>query len=205
MPNSESIIFSEASNPQCAWGLGVSDTLFPLLVQILFSSIPPIKPVDDKPRRLTKLEQSQFALTEDLKAILVGLTLGDLFINKQNVNARLEFKQSLIHVDYLMEVYEQFKDFCPTDPKTVNPQADKRTGKVYSFIRFVSYSLPCFNPFYELFYDNGKKVVPLNIGELLTPLGLCYWICDDGTFNKEHKCAALNTHSFSLPEVNLLI
>jgi hypothetical protein len=79
---------------------------------------------------LTKLEQSQFALTDDLKAILVGLALGDLFINKQNVNARLEFKQGLIHVDYLMEVYERFKDFCPTVPKTVNPQADKRTAAV---------------------------------------------------------------------------
>ena len=38
----------------------------------------------------------------------------------------------------------------------------------------------------------------MNIGELLTPLGLCYWICDDGS-------AALSTHSFSLQEVNLLI
>ena len=31
-------------------------------------------------------------------------------------------------------------------------------------------------------YSEGKKIVPLNIGELLTALGLCYWICDDGSF-----------------------
>jgi hypothetical protein len=96
-------------------------------------------------------------------------------------------------------------DFCPTAPKTVNPQADKRTGKVHSFIRFVTYSLPCFNPFYGLFYMNGKKVVPLNISELLKPLGLCYWICDDGTFHKKQGYTAISTHSFSLAEVNLLI
>jgi hypothetical protein len=113
---SELAIFIETFNPQGAWGLVVSDSLSPLLVQILFSAVPPIKPVEDEPvdvksSRLTKLEQSQFALTEDLQAILEGLSLGDLFINKQNVNARLEFKQGLIHVDYLMEVYEQFKKF----------------------------------------------------------------------------------------------
>ena len=186
-------------------GSELTDTLAPAVAQIFFSSILPIKPADGKPHRLTKLEQSQFTISEDLKSILVGLALGDLFINKQNVNARLEFKQGLIHVDYLMEVYDRFKDFCPTVPKTVNPQADKRTGKVYSFSRFVTYSLPCFNPFYELFYENGKKIVPLNIGELLTPLGLCYWICDDGTYHKENGSAALSTHSFSLQEVNLLI
>lgn len=165
-------------------GSELTDTLAPAVDQIFFSSILPIKPADDKPHRLTKLEQSQFTISEDLKSILVGLALGDLFINKQNVNARLEFKQGLIHVDYLMEVYDRFKDFCSTVSKTVNPQAYKRTGKVYSFVRFVTYSLPCFNPFYELFYDNGEKFVPLNIGELLTPLGLCYWICDDGTYQK---------------------
>jgi hypothetical protein len=38
-----------------------------------------------------------------------------------------------------------------------------------------------------------KKVVPLNIDELLTPLGLCYWICDDGSFCKRDKAITLNT------------
>jgi len=69
-------------------------------------SLVPMKPADDKPRRLSKLEQSQFALTEDLKAISVGLALGDLFIKKQCVNARLEFTQGLIHIEYLQEVYK---------------------------------------------------------------------------------------------------
>jgi len=52
---------------------------------------------------------------------------------------------------------------------------------------------------------NGKKVVPQNIGELLTPLGLCYLISDDGGFNKVYGSLILSTQSFSLVEVNLLI
>jgi hypothetical protein len=50
---------------------------------------------------------------------------------------------------------------------------DSRTGKIYSRIQFITYSLlpACFNEFYELFYSTGKKIIPLNIGELLTVEG----------------------------------
>jgi hypothetical protein len=85
-----------------------------------------------------KLEQSQFALTEDLKAILVGLALGDLFIKKQSVNARLEIKQGTIHKEYLLHLYELFKIYCSSAPKLQIGAPDKRTGKEYSFIRFTT-------------------------------------------------------------------
>ena len=48
------------------------------------------------------------------------------------------------------------------------------------------------------------RVVPLNIGELLTPLSLAYWIADDGSRNKVTRYVVLCTHSFTLAEVNLL-
>jgi hypothetical protein len=76
---------------------------------------------------------------------------------------------------------------------------------VYSAISFFTYSLPCFNELHELFSVDGKKVIPNNIGDLLTPLGLAYWICDDGGFNKVYRSLILSTQSFSLVEVNLLI
>ena len=41
-------------------------------------------------------------LTEENKNILVGLLICDLFAEKQNVNARLEFTQGLPHKDYLI-------------------------------------------------------------------------------------------------------
>lgn len=72
-------------------------------------------------------------------------------------------------------------------------------------VSFNSISLPCFTELHELFYLSGVKIVPQNIGELLTPLGLCYWICDDGGFNKVYRSLILSTNSFSQEEVNLLI
>lgn len=46
--------------------------------------------------------------------------------------------------------------------------------------------------------------MPLNIDSLLTPLGLCYWLCDDGSFNKTSQLVVICTDSFSLEEVKLL-
>jgi len=67
-----------------------------------------------KPWRLTKLQQSQFALSEDLKAILVGLLMGDLFMQKRTVNSNpiLYFEQGLVHKDYLFHLYELFSSYC---------------------------------------------------------------------------------------------
>jgi hypothetical protein len=137
--------------------------------------------------------------------MIVGLCLGDLNINKQVVNARLKFSQSVIHKDYLMHLYDLFNIFCGAVPSFYSPSPDNRTGKVYPALSFKTLSLPCFNEFYELFYHDGIKIVPSNIMDLLTPIGLCYWICDDGSFCKRFRVITLSTHSFSLAEVNLLV
>lgn len=102
-------------------------------------------------------------------------------------------------------MYTLFKDYCNSQPKISIRPIDKRTGKIYTRIQFTTYSLPCFNEFYFLFYPNNKKIIPLNIEELLTPLGLAYWICDDRTFNKKHKYIRLATNSYTFDEINLLL
>ena len=188
---------AELFNPQGPWGL-------------LLSSLVPIKPADDKPRRLTKEEKEQFSLTQNQEEMVVGLLLGDLYARKfkGGVNACLEFKQGIIHEDYLLDLYERFKELCPAalriKTKILNPQPDKRTGRVYSAIYFNTYSLPCFNKFYILFYPEGRKIVPLNIGVLLTPVGLAFLISDDGSFNKKGQYVVLCTDSFTKAEVTLL-
>ncbi len=74
-------------------------------------------------------------------------------------------------------------------------------NKIYSSIKFQTLSLDCFNIYRELFYDlNGKKVIPENIEELLTPKGLAFWFMDDGY--KSKKGLYLCTESFSLGEIN---
>ena len=64
--------------------------------------------------------------------------------------------------------------------------------------------LPCFNYLWDLFYINKIKVVPLNIGDLFTAVGLAFLIMDDGGVGS-NGTLNLHTDSYTLSEVNLLI
>src|SRR2546421_434852 len=77
-----------------------------------------------KVRRLTKAEQKQYIIPENLKQVLVGLVLGDLWTNKRGENTRLRFKQpggsfqirrvlpgGTCHKDYIFLSLFLFKNF----------------------------------------------------------------------------------------------
>lgn len=161
----------------------------------------------NRSKRLTQSERSQFSLPKELFDILIGLLLGDLCAQKPSIKANtfFRFEQGSIHKDYLIHLFNLFYNYCNSEPKTSERLPDKRTGKIYSRIQFNTYALPCFNQLYNLFYPEGKKKVPLNIGELLNPLGLAYWICDDGYYDKKGKRVLLSTDSYTLAEVELLL
>nr|QWC53687.1 LAGLIDADG homing endonuclease [Rhizoctonia solani] len=170
-------------------------------------SAPLVPSGDNKPCHLNKQQKSDkkaLLVTQELKEILIGLLLGDLYAQKQkaSINARLQFKQSTIHKDYLLHLHDLFKEYCGSNPKTSFISLKE---KIHGSMRFYTYSLPCFNEFYNLFYFEGKKFIPTNIGSLLTLLGLAYWICDDGSFYKSTKTVVLCTESFIMEEVELLI
>jgi hypothetical protein len=137
-------------------------------------------------KRLTKVQRDSFSVTPNLHQIIIGCCLGDLYIYKdpRGVNPMLRFEQGLIHEEYILYLYNLFKGYCSSAPKSSARKPDSRTGKVYSSITFNTYSLPCFNYYYELLYVNGVKRIPLNIGDLLTPVGLAYWAMDDGSAEK---------------------
>ena len=146
----------------------------------------------------------KFTLSDNLKDVLVGLLLGDLSAEKQSLNVRFKFAQGILHADYIDYLYELFQIFCPVSPKIEISKPHWRTGKNYSSKYFRTYSLPCFKELFDLFYPDGNKIIPLNIGDLLNPLGLCFWICDDGSFCKVRSIITLCTECFTLEEVTLL-
>jgi LAGLIDADG DNA endonuclease family len=117
-------------------------------------------------------------LDSNLKEIIYGCILGDLHVEKKNVNsnARLQFRYSTINKDYSYHLYNLFEMYCGKPPIILN-RFDERPNKFknYSSIKFQTLNLPCFNEFRNTFYDiNGKKIIPLNIEELLTAKSLAY-------------------------------
>lgn len=133
-------------------------------------------------KRLTKIERSQFKIENPLSEIIIGLLLGDGHIqqrNKNSRNSRFIYAQSSLrenHYNYFKHISELFKPYLSNrfnlKSKTF---LDKRSNKIYSSVSFSTLTLPCFTYYKELFYNSkNKKIVPLNIKELLTPRGLAY-------------------------------
>lgn len=144
--------------------------------------------------------------TQEQKDIIVGTMLGDASIEraKPQHNARIRFDQTFpMHAFYLTTLYVKFLNFASKGPNVVIRKADKRTGNVYSQMQWKSVTLPCLNIFHDMFYSNGRKIVPSNIASMLTVRALAYWIMDDGGKGSNGE-TNLHTRSFTLQEVQLL-
>ncbi len=68
---------------------------------------------------------------------------------------------------------------------------------------FTTLSVPFLTDYYNLFYVNNKKVIPVNIIDLITPLALAIWIMCDGY--KHNKGVTIATNAFSISDNELLI
>jgi len=99
--------------------------------------------------------------------------LGDCYANRMipTRNTFLQFKKGILHADYIMHLYSLLELYCLTAPKSYVSRVSKG-GEPLQSIWFNTRSLQHFNEFRETFYPNGKKIVPFNIGELLTARGL---------------------------------
>jgi hypothetical protein len=157
--------------------------------------------------RLSKAERSNVPIPEEAKEILIGLLLGDAHIQRRSAtaNSRLMYIQSAeVHKEYFNHVFNVFLSFCVDGftPK-VKTSLDKKSGKYFTSLSFATMQLPCFNLFKEIFYSLNKKIVPINIYDLLTPRGLAFWIQDDGS--RQGPGVHLGVYAFSDEDVDRLM
>ena len=102
-----------------------------------------------KPRKRAN-DDNPLTLSDYHKQALIGLTLGDVSLALEkatsNSNVRLRFDQSIsIHSDNVYFLYELFKVYTLSPPKSTNRKPDKRAGKIYNSLIFKTRMLPCFN------------------------------------------------------------
>ena len=138
-----------------------------------------------------------------LEQVIIGNLLGDAWMERKSptANARLRYEQtSPKHDDRFYYTYHYYALYCSGNSRT-RIRTDLRTGTVYTMNMFTTRAMPFFTPFYELFYINGVKTVPLNIAEYLTPVSIAFWIMDDAHWNGG---LTFNTQSFSVEGVELL-
>lgn len=156
-------------------------------------------------QKLLEKYKKTLKLSSLQKEVLIGLLLGDGHIevlpNKKS--ARLKVEYSSKNSDYVDFLYQTYKNLVRMTPKS--RLRNDSFGKKLARIGFNTLSLPNFLYFRDLFYKDKKKIVPSNISELLTKIGLAVWFMDDGSYkSRECRGKLLCTHNFRSEEIDIL-
>ena len=134
-------------------------------------------------------------LSKTVQNIILGLLLGDGSFEKKKdtIGIRLQIKQKAQAKEYVEWLYGHLKDFCLSGIKF-----KEDANQYYFSTRYIRE----FKNLYNLFYPNGKKIIPQNIDTMLvSPISLAVWYMDDGSLDfriKDHYAFYLASNCFSL-------
>lgn len=152
------------------------------------------------------------------KAPLWGTILGDAHVSKfvptigtkggKGKNSRMTFEYSDKNNALAKTLHKILSDAGIKCGKLkMRVRVDKRTGSVNRSWVFKAGASPYFTTLRNIFYiesiPHAIKIVPQDIASVFTAWDLAWWIMDDG--NWTGYGVILNTHSFSIPCLNILI
>lgn len=145
-------------------------------------------------------------LTETEHNIILGTLLGDGFLQKRSLKARLRICHSYKQKDYVNWKYNQLRRLCQ---RTKSPQIQNRPlGRSYYFS---TQSEKILIKYHDLFYtsdcdgNNFRKRIDLRVLDLVYhPLSLAVWWLDDGNARTDCRGGRLATNCFSLNEQKIL-
>jgi hypothetical protein len=136
-------------------------------------------------------------------SVIIGLLLSDgwlTFSSKASKNARLGFLQSLAKVRYILFVFNILSHYCSNG---LYFRRGNRLGIKFYSLSFFTRAMPCFTELHSLFYQNGVKIIPHDIYNLLTPIALAHMIMGDGSAEKSGL--KICTDSYSIKDIVRLI
>ena len=128
-------------------------------------------------------------MSKTLKDMLVGVILGDAHIRKTGLDkAYITFEQSSKKAEYIEHLQNLAQVELPLMDEGLKEYSrdDSRYNRTNKSLYFRTQSLENLRPLTDLFLDDsGKKVIPINIADYLTPRSLAFWIMDDGSIYNE--------------------
>ena len=140
--------------------------------------------------------------------LIVGSLLGDARLECRSKSirakhtARLRIHQSDRQKDYVFWKYDKLKHLVLKGPRFTKVWHDSKRNKDHFSWYFHTQSNEALGLIHRLFYQNGNKIVPKNLIEILDPLGMAIWYMDDGSNNG--SSITLNTHCFSDEEQKMM-
>lgn len=142
---------------------------------------------------------------QDILSIIFGSLLGDSHAERRPTGngTRISFVQEANHKEYLLWLHTLISNLGYTSPTIPKIQTRLGSGgKLRYVIRFHTFTYSSLNFINEIWYVNGVKCVPKNIGDFITPLALAIWIIDDG--GRVGQGLKFATNSFSYDDCLLL-
>lgn len=165
-------------------------------VNIYSLSLPFILP---KTRAIKRIGPHNF----EVLSILIGSLLGDAYAEHHGQGTRFCFQQEHSNKPYLLWFHNYLSElgYCTTTIPLTTTRIGKG-GKLRYVSRFRTYTYKSFNWIHSAFYKEGIKIIPVEIGDYLSPLALAVWLMDDG--GKVSSGLKIATNSFSKEEVEYL-
>ena len=134
--------------------------------------------------------------------IIIGMLLGDGFLERNGKHCRLVADHSAKQTAYVKWKARELTDF---NPKVISKSRnDSRTNQIYNCCILRTKTSPKLEIFYDLFYKDGKKKIPKQLPKLISPLVLAIWIMDDGYRRNDCRALRLNTQSYDWSEQKII-
>ncbi|NCO25096.1 hypothetical protein GW901_01030 [Candidatus Parcubacteria bacterium] len=148
--------------------------------------------------------KNSLSLTNEQRSVIVGSILGDgtLRLGERAINVNLKIEHGLAQQEYVLWKYNILRPWVFTEPK-ISYRYRENGERYVKSLWFRTIRHPLLTGFYELFYKNGKKIIPLDIDQYLDSLGMAVWVMDDGSLNQNK--IDISTYSFIELEINLLL
>lgn len=163
--------------------------------------------------KFSNLERSVIKIPFNKRSIIIGIILSDAALQRVNESgdARLQFKQKYSQLEYLYSVFFQLCHYCSKGPSLNKVLLHKQT---FYALSFTTRSLPCITELYDLFYPEGKKIIPCNIYSLLSWEALAHWVYLNSNikflyFNSTRRTKShglyIDVNNFSIKDIVRLI
>lgn len=127
-----------------------------------------------------RTKNKSIELSQIQKDILIGLILGDGYISNKYSTSYLKIDHSLEQKEYAEDIFSKFSNIFKSLNYYTRKTVDKRNNKLYKSVVLQSLSIKELRVYRDLFYNENTKIIPNDIEELLTPIGLAYLFMDDG-------------------------
>lgn len=131
-------------------------------------------------------------LTKQQHAAIIGMILGDAYLQATGAkNARLRLEHKAGHKDYLVWKTRLLPSLFQGKPVFLD-RIHPLTKATYHYVRWQSNASPALGKIRNVFYPDGKKIIPDGIGRLLRDdIAFAIWFYDDGYYYRRDRCSYL--------------